>query len=192
MVGHATEALALAEWQGRKKLAKWRLAKLPSVPFGQYDVDGNYTVPSDSHADERARLHAESVASAPDGWRKIGEGIARDAYLSPSGVIYKLPRDGRNSSDQSYSEAVSADRTGNILPFDGWRIPDVTVFHFGVPIVAMEYVATGYSAAGPDAIDHYEKTRDVAAEWFGLSDLHYENVRFDNDGTVVIIDLGIS
>ena len=76
----------------------------------------------------------------PYGWEVKGAGISRRAYLSPSGVIYKI----QHHEEQSQSNAEEHDfaqrvrRMGNVI---GVIIPRTALYYIdNQPVIAMEFM----------------------------------------------------
>lgn len=75
---------------------------------------------------------------SPDGWSYVGDGSSRIAYLSPSGVVYKVQRfaDDEFNADEHVNFAYI--RQSGKLP-DGWRIPDSSLYQFTAIVMTMDY-----------------------------------------------------
>lgn len=157
---------------------------------------------------EEAQLIAEwplSPEEAPPGWRILGEGTFRRAYLSPSEVVYKKELfrikgvAGNRSEDKNLRKAVE-------ISVPGWRIPEHHLFETeeGVPIMAMEYVIGTFmeecycdtdpeyrycECSRPSGKCIMDILNEPYAHW-GLTDTHQDNVIVEEDGTYALIDAG--
>jgi hypothetical protein len=143
--------------------------------------------------------------SRPEGWKRIGGGCFRSAWLSPDGVIYKVEH-AYGSYGQSNSEEyenVVRILTGNKShPYVS--IPRVTYYALdGRGVIAMEYVKgenPGYCHGCGSGYRHCTtKVRgkcinqiyvEIEKE-FGLFDMHSGNVMFiPEQESFVVIDIG--
>lgn len=133
--------------------------------------------------------------SAPPGWKYIGQGCYRAAYLSPDGVVYKVQNDGRYSYQSNAGEAKKY-RTLYLtrrVP-EGARLPLLRNFVIeGADTVnAMDFVGPTLSKYdGPDYQKYSAVVRLLAWE-LRIGDMHHGNVAVDEKlGLVVPIDLGM-
>lgn len=141
----------------------------------------------------------------PYGWEECGDGSTRVAFLSPSGIVYKICK----SYDVNYpSENVHEEKNfraikeKGLLPL-GWYIPEVTLYRFKalytqwdrfeseprekwgqVDVLACEYIP------GPEeTLD--QDTADVVFSHIGLSDPTTFNVKVHGETQdYYIIDAG--
>lgn len=81
---------------------------------------------------------AKRCTGTPEGWKYLGSGAFRKAYLAPSGTVYKVQHsfwDEDNIREMENIERISG------KPFPGWRVPKCTLYVVeDVPVIAMEYV----------------------------------------------------
>ena len=127
----------------------------------------------------------EVILNIPDGWKYLGSGWSRDAFLGPDGVVYKVARSGRYQSRStalncSRSEAKFYKANCEKARSIGLRLAACRLLNNSV--LAMEYVP-------------HDKTKTVvwaditkAEIHLGLSDLHTGNVAMDENGVLTIID----
>lgn len=84
----------------------------------------------------------------PIGWRYIGRGANRIAFLGPDGYVYKYPA-------TLYGEECSRDEYRNMIRFAGepWATP-VEMFRMddGMPIVRMPYVQSDGSELSEEGV----------------------------------------
>lgn len=102
----------------------------------------------------------EPVASnMPEGWKFLGEGCYRRAFLSPDGVVYKVEYAARGSNA---NEAEVFARFGHEV--DGFRLAACTLFYDDV--LAMEYVTHEWDC---DYVESYNKavawTKTILDYW---------------------------
>jgi len=130
----------------------------------------------------------------------VGGGTFRQAYLSPTGVVYKVCRTGSlfntpNEHNESEYEAYLRIRKAK-LKYKGWRINPIHSHTFmdgneRVVVNASKYVE-GTIEKLPDGLtEYYDRLSviDTAFSAFGLSDGHEENYLRTRRGRV-IIDMG--
>lgn len=141
------------------------------------------------------RYSYECPADAPSGWKYLGQGCYRAAYLSPDGVVYKVQADGRYSGQSNIGEAKKYNliRLTHRIPA-GARLPLLRNFVIeGADTVnAMDFVGPTLSRYdGPDRQKHIATTSTIAWE-LRIGDMHHGNVAVDEElGLVVPIDLGM-
>lgn len=131
---------------------------------------------------------------APEGWKRLGSGCYRIAFLAPSGTVYKVQ--GSPSSFQSnVSEAYTLRRyMFQKLP-KGCRFPRYQLFMVkeGEGVMAMERMTSLLREYSQHREEHRRVRnlkRDLAEALHDLWDLHDDNVGVAEDGAVVPIDLG--
>jgi len=137
----------------------------------------------------------------PKGWKKLGEGAYRCAYLSPEGVVYKINRTTWDG-DHNFIEEMNFRRirSSKVKIPSTWRIAKTKLYTFKnksddvVHVVAMEYVK-GSHKEGLATVEQeeafFQKSGALAAwEALGLDDLHEGNFVITPKGKKVIIDLG--
>lgn len=145
---------------------------------------------------------------APEGWKFLGYGSFRSAWLSPDGVVYKV--------EHYYPTYGGPDFTSdNSKEYRNWllwrkcelparvRLPEVTLYeNGGKPVIAMECVRgdvlrkwRGVDIYNPNswstAFKFYQKLMHAAEDALdGMSDMHDENCMVDDEtGELVIVDL---
>lgn len=80
----------------------------------------------------------------PKGWKRIGHGSSRTAFLAPSGIVYKTPHWGSGNWIQT-NEVKYARRLAKKTTLWLWdvRIPEITPHRVGKSVInAMEYLPT--------------------------------------------------
>lgn len=133
---------------------------------------------------------------APAGWKYIGQGCYRAAYLSPDRVIYKIQITPGRWCGQSNAEEYKRwwELRLRYRELDGMRWPLVNLFEFGEndDVNAMDYVGKTLSAYdGPDRQD-YVTTAQRCAWHLSLSDMHHGNLAVDEQRKLLVpIDLGM-
>lgn len=151
----------------------------------------------------------------PKGWKFLGKGSYRWAFLAPDGVVYKVDRKrqsdaGNDGEARNFTRITAKGR----MPAQVY-IPAWTLYEFGDDryVMAMEKVETRFSFTycdeyGDDCNCDMLALRDVFADmlaqyngcwtqWLdsvggacGLYDLHEENIFPQADGRVALIDGG--
>lgn len=144
-----------------------------------------------------------------NGWALIGSGSYRDAWLSPSGVVYKVETDDYYAPGDTYNEDeyFEAMRLADMEFPDFIVIPEVDTYEVapGVHVNAMEYVEgrpLNYcykgvgrkvcrcgSGVGKDGKCDDERWMDLLYDHAPISDIHGQNVVLRPDNKIVIIDL---
>lgn len=141
----------------------------------------------------------------PEGWRYLNKGAYRSAWLSPTGVVYKVEHKYDSYNSQSnYGEYQNVLRilTQTRIP-EKLRIPRFTYYTLdGRGVSAMEFV-DGHGAAlssgciwgNCDCVPKYsrcvKKLFNEIATAFGMWDTHSENVFFvPAQREFVLVDIG--
>lgn len=141
-----------------------------------------------SHKTVRESYDAsEAIANLPDGWKYLGSGWSRDAFLGPDGVVYKVARGVGRSKQRtralqcSYSEARCYREKAEKVAALGWRLAASRLLNNSV--VAMEYVE-------PHPTDQFIDWKDmlIIERELGFGDLHSGNCWKDVNGIKTIID----
>jgi hypothetical protein len=140
---------------------------------------------------------AKTIASAndtPDGWTYLGSGVSRRAYLSPSGVVYKVaitPYERQYNRWEYYASITMRN-----LPEYEWArkkvyIPEAEMYG---DVIAMEYIPpSGRTDLSVYDLRESDKDLDHAIRILPLStDLHNGNVEYLPDGRVAVFDLGFA
>lgn len=130
---------------------------------------------------------------APEGWEVLGSGCYRIAYLSPSGVVYKvqLHRDSLQSNEGEFRNI--REQFFRKMPI-GCRLPRVGLFQAdGEHVIAMEHFTqllrnfSYYSWEG----GKYHAALDRLKSAVPISDMHAANVAVDVENDQIIpIDWG--
>lgn len=147
-------------------------------------------------------LHVASKSSyyeqpePPKGWSRLGSGCYRIAYLSPSGVVYKVQ--GRYMADDEQYQSNKTE-TANLRKYalkkfpKGCRLPRWSEFYFGTKtVVAMEKFdkllrQLSYTERDSTNVARQRMLNVVTT----LHDLHDANMAYDTKTKeVVIIDWG--
>jgi hypothetical protein len=149
----------------------------------------------------------------PEGWEKLGSGSYRAAYLSPSGVVYKVNhrlRDSKAQEGSNYAEMMNIIklRKGRRIP-DGWAVPDATLYRVPLTLRSNDYViampkvdtSAPLGGCGWDCeCKHAEGNRRMGGKCTDdifddanhvFKDLHYGNAFPQKDGVIVVIDVGL-
>lgn len=110
----------------------------------------------------------------PFGWKLLGEGCFRKAYLSPSGVVYKLQRRYPNRFQTNVDEYNAIVRILiDSRPVSGVRLAKSTLYMLsdGMPVMAMEYINSDWK----DILEiDYNPLKRAEFEW-RLEDMHDDN-----------------
>jgi hypothetical protein len=135
---------------------------------------------------------------APKGWKKLGSGAYRTAYLSPTGIVYKIAFDYyeegsryTNNNDEEFNNYLDIARKN--LSFRGWRIPKLYAYtwiddlsNLKITVNAMEYVEGEHEKKkGDEAYDEFEHVFGR----FGLYDCQPANWVLSPSGHRYIVDL---
>lgn len=158
-----------------------------------------------NETDARTALSLPSCRGIlPDGWRYIGEGISRFAYLSPEGVVYKVGSDFSNEWEFENFSRLMVDYH-YIMQTTRFRIPKMALYHVGVDtVIAAEYVPNkgkfdcarnyyyGNDFCSCNQPICYHDMVDVIEATLGISDIHFDNVHIDSEGNFWVIDLECS
>jgi len=143
---------------------------------------------------KRERLEYACPCQAPDGWKYLGQGCYRAAYLSPDGVVYKV-QNHPNSGQSNIAEYRRwwALRLTHRMP-EGSRFPALSFFSVdGVldGVNAMEYLEKTLNRYRGDEYYKYSDILHVVACQLDLWDMHHGNAAVDEkNGLIVPIDLG--
>lgn len=126
---------------------------------------------------------------------KIGEGLYREVYKTKRGKwVYKIDFDPSNSCGNA--DEYEAYLKVKALPeLEGVRVPEM---HYIDGVLVAEYIEgyhPDYSCYTdfhvPECTDHKGCWINKITGWAArIADLHSENVKITDDGTVYIIDLG--
>lgn len=127
----------------------------------------------------------------PEGWKYLGRGISREAYLSPEGVVYKIIRrdEGGMGDCGDQNQEYQAFEVLSKIDHPIFSVPKMAKFVIGRRIVlAAEYLGceedNRYNFTCPCDAEYME-----AMKFFRTNDLHPGNVR-SMANKVYAIDLG--
>src|SRR5512139_3469767 len=131
---------------------------------------------------------------SPKGWRRLGSGCYRTAYLSPSGVVYKVER--CSNSYQTNEGEAGALRRYMFRKFpQGCRLPRYQLFTFDEHegVMAMEHLprllrqVSRHDEEGAKIRALRARLVEALAD---TDDMHDDNIGITADGVLVPIDLG--
>jgi hypothetical protein len=148
------------------------------------------------------------------GWRKLGQGSYRTAYLSPKGVVYKVNNDGHDGKRRrgyNYAEVTNIIRIREEMELPRqWSVPDVTLYRVSdsdyvaaMPCLDISAPLNNCYVWGedcPSCKEHEGNKRmngkcssDLLAEGsrLGFSDMHTKNVYPDKEGILWVVDCGL-
>lgn len=147
--------------------------------------------------EERHDRHGD----APEGWEYLGQGSFRIAYLSPSGVVYKVQKEGAHYTYQTNKGEHEAWRRlyFNCKMPEHTRLPKIGYFPIDESwgVIAIERLRRGYDYWGcvpgtNDSLTWREVIERISAEC-RIGDLGGNNLFLDDDGkTIVPTDLADS
>lgn len=137
------------------------------------------------------------VTGAPEGWKYLGSGSYRTAYLSPSGVVYKVQQDPGCSYQSNRGEWDTYRRLYYTCKMPKHsRLPKMGFFPMGstVGVIAAEFIpkeCTWYRVLKNDKGEEYMFSDVVRAvrDATRIGDLYGENVRLDANNMVVPTDI---
>lgn len=133
---------------------------------------------------------------APEGWEKLGSGCSRAAFLSPSGVVYKVQHNYDGYIGQSNSGEASTLRRYFLKKMPrGCRLPRYTYYDLdGRSVMAMERFSkllSNYSRYGGDGERYWNALSRLQDAMLDLYDLHGANLAVDEENKLLVpIDLG--
>lgn len=126
-------------------------------------------------------LHKYAPKYLPSGWKYLGSGIDRAAYLSPTSVVYKVMHYPGSANKDEYNATVFFREQPNVP--EGFAIPRCSLYRVnGNNVIAMEYLGE----------ERYQPTPEeqlTIAKFFHVFDSHGGNVRKRLD-KVYVIDYG--
>lgn len=131
----------------------------------------------------------------PEGWTRLGEGSFRAAYLSPSGVVYKVQKDLLHGYQTNHGEYEKwRDLYFNCKMPQHSRLPKLGYFPIdeGVGVVAIERLTKQYDYwAKVPGTEIYWGTIVDRVHWAcKVGDLGGDNLFMDDDEkTVIPVDL---
>lgn len=130
----------------------------------------------------------------PKGWKRIGSGISRTAFLGPDGAVYKVEQyyDPENFQSNAGEAETLRNHLLTRLPL-GCRLPRYTYYELdGRGVMVMEYFEKLVTKVPNGTLERSRYT-NLARELMRilrLEDLYGSNLAVDHDGTLVPIDLG--
>jgi hypothetical protein len=150
--------------------------------------------------DEDAQQGCES---APEGWKYLGDGCTRTAYLSPGGVVYKVGESHTNLQEARAARRLRnkkslADQLVFIPKARNWRVG----YECGSSqyVIAMEYINGKHTVCRASYTECNCRTfgapymcYSLLMDWLseqGLHDMFSGNVLHTADNKFYIIDLG--
>src|SRR6185312_13993029 len=90
--------------------------------------------------EEAMKVMKFSRHKVDDGWKYLGCGSYRHAYLSPTGVVYKRMKYGGYDDDMNRNEFKNIQKYKSIK-ITGWDVPDASLFAVeSEDIIAMEFI----------------------------------------------------
>lgn len=197
---HDSNRNAFAEWE-------WHASQIRR--FEQDNGEGWYRHPGEfvGHYAYGPEMEEPKV---PDGWRFLAAGISRRAYLSPTGVVYKVQRDPASTYQGNKGEHETAQKIRKSCDVKGAYIPLTELYKVpGSWVIALEFMDGVRSAPQwehctynnyygrkctcmfPGSVRCAGKIRKELTR-LGLSDLHSENVLWVPKQRVwAVVDLGL-
>lgn len=130
----------------------------------------------------------------PEGWKLLGAGSSRTAFLGPDGLVYKVPSWGDTFQNRNEANVVWAWRKRTDLPT--WCIIPRAHFDTETGVTVMEYhegtqpKCDGYRGGCECGQAVCWRYRLGELSNLGWSDTQTANAVLTRDGNVVIIDLG--
>jgi hypothetical protein len=128
------------------------------------------------------------------GWKFLGEGSERRAFLGPDGLVYKMAKYGENY--QSPREVVKVwELRGQEIP--EWLFIPRSYYSAEFNVTVMEYAEGDKPSSDCDyrCVCDNETCWRKRAKWIkdnlGLIDVHGDNVVILEDGRLALVDLGI-
>lgn len=152
----------------------------------------------------------------PEGWKFLAAGMSRRAYLSPSGVVYKVQRNLESDYQGNKGEHETAERVRKSGSVRGAYIPRTSLYKVpGSWVIALEYMpgirgdhhwdscrSTSYygddtgrkcTCMFPGAVRCSARIKSELRNKLGLFDLHSENVLWVPSQRVwAVVDLGLA
>ncbi|WNN94817.1 hypothetical protein SEA_PHREDRICK_264 [Streptomyces phage Phredrick] len=145
----------------------------------------------------------------PEGWKFLAAGVSRRAYLSPSGVVYKVQRNPESDYQGNKGEHETAERVRKSGDVRGAYIPRTSLYKVpGSWVIALEYMngirgdehwemycypGERCRCAFPGYVRCASAIKRELQNKLGLSDLHNENVLWVPSQRVwAVVDLGLA
>lgn len=122
----------------------------------------------------------EMADNIPNGWRYLGAGRDKVAFLGPSGIVYKA-----GNLIPCEKETINIQ---NAKPLKGWHIPQAYLwtnknfkkYEEEYAIISMEYIP------GSSDLPNYRYYQ--VGDHFGLRDLFWDNIKMTHDGLYAVVD----
>jgi hypothetical protein len=135
------------------------------------------------------RLGLAGTFGGLNGWTFLGDGVYRNAWLAPSGTVYKVPH--TNTPFSGYEDfgwqSNRAEYENACLYSDRDWCPPVNIYNVnGDPVIAMPYYEPYYEAADRNLSAEGKAALREAAELIG--DMHHENFSVV-EGRPIVIDV---
>lgn len=132
----------------------------------------------------------------PEGWRELGDGCFRRAFLSPDGVVYKVQKDYANRYGQTNEGEYKNLLHGLACEApEHTRMPRFTYYELdGRGVMAMERIhgetLEGLTETGDEPEDGFHRLCELE-DAYGIMDGHCGNVVVEEKtGDLVLIDWG--
>lgn len=120
----------------------------------------------------------------PQGWTKLGDGSFREAFLSPSKIVYKIG-DPESNADECAAIEIAMKR-----PLAGWYVPWVKALpDFNYEVIAMEYIE-GEFDCNPCPCENCPEYGNCPDSIWTVAFRHWEVDDF-HEGNVIVMDNGI-
>jgi hypothetical protein len=140
----------------------------------------------------RAASKLDRWSDAPEGWRKLGSGSSRVAFLGPDNIVYKVC--GFEDTIQSRSESAVVWQWRKRTDLPEWCIIPRAYFHEETRVEAMEY----FEGSQPRCERwHCEcgqeecwRLRLGELSRMGWHDMQCVNALLTPEGKIVLIDMG--
>lgn len=153
------------------------------------------------NAEEAARItqwyYDGYVGDAPEGWKYLGAGVFRTAYLSPSGVVYKVQKSRAYSCQSNQGEWDAYRRLYYTCKMPKHsRLPKMGFFPMdgGPGVIAAEFIPKQcgwYQMFKNDKGEQYcfADVVEAVQRVTNIGDLWGDNVRVDANNLVVPTDI---
>jgi len=136
----------------------------------------------------------DSPRYAPAGWKYLGQGCFRAAYLSPDNVVYKVQHQPGYVGQSNLREYKRYNflRLSYRMP-EGARFPLLRFFELDNSdgVNAMDHVGTTLNRYGGEDYYEYSEVLRVVSRRLSLWDMHHGNAAVDEVNKLIVpIDLG--
>lgn len=122
----------------------------------------------------------------PEGWSVVGTGCSRVAFLSTSGVLYKIGYS-KWEDDQAGMETRNQRTHAKMLP-QGWRFPTTSVFTVNDrKVIAMQFISGGPVDWIEQRNLRAQMTQRYGSRW-KIEDIGHDNCKVGADGINYIVD----